>query len=65
MTCPTHKTKMESETGLSAHRPRMREYRYRCEECDAEYIIDHSSRKLRMIDGRDFTDTESEVSGRR
>lgn len=64
MNCPIHTdTKMEGQTGLSAHNPKMREYRYRCEECDAEYIIDHSSKRLRMIDGREFFDTLREVTG--
>ena len=64
MTCPTHRTKMEGQTGLCAHNPKLREYRYRCEECDAEYIVDLNTRRLRMIDGRDFTNTYREVTGR-
>jgi hypothetical protein len=59
--CPLHKSPMQIETGLAAHDPSRREYRYRCEECDAEYIRDFHTKKLRMIDGRDFDSTEAEL----
>jgi transposase-like protein len=65
MNCPVHATKMEGQTGLSAHNPKMREYRYRCEDCDAEFIVDHQSKRLRMIDGREFTNTYQEVDPRK
>lgn len=65
MNCPKHGMKMEGQTGLCAHKPKLREYRYRCEDCDAEYIIELNSKRLRMIDGREFTTTYQEVTGDR
>lgn len=55
--CPVHGTAMEHDVGMSPAtltRRSVTEHRYRCEECDAEYVLDHSTKVLRMIDGRDL-----------
>ncbi len=64
MTCPTCKEKMEHVEGRNVGKSKYSnlsiEHHYRCDNCDNSYIKDHNSHKLRMVDGKDFSNMELE-----